>query len=82
MSKNKGEITIYEFRIEGKLDACWSAWFEGLEIHEAVDEDTNLPVTVLIEPVIDPSALHGFLEKINSLNLKLLSVNQVRTKAK
>ncbi len=82
MSKNKGEIAVYEFRIVGKLDACWSAWFEGLEIHETVDEDTNLAVTVLIGPVIDPSALHGILEKINSLNLKLLSVNQVRTKAK
>ncbi len=80
MGRKKNEFGIYEFRLEGRLDACWSDWFEGLEIQYAVDEETSLPLTILIGPVLDQSALHGFLEKISSLNLKLIAVHQVRTK--
>jgi len=48
--------------------------------HE-IDEESNLSVTVLIGPILDQSHLHGVLEKISSLNLKLQSVNEVRTKS-
>ncbi len=78
MGRKHNEFGIYEFRIEGRLDTCWSDWFDGLEIQYTEDEEANLPVTILIGPVMDQSALHGILEKISGLNLKLLSVNQVR----
>ena len=77
MRGKKSEATVYEFRLEGQLDHCWSDWFEGLELHYETDEETNIPVTVLVGPVIDQSALHGILEKISNLNIKLQSVNEV-----
>ena len=80
MSHKKSETTTYEFRVEGQLDACWTEWFEGLQFQYGTNEETGLPITVLSGPVIDQSALHGILEKIRSLNIKLLSVNEVRTK--
>ncbi len=80
MCREKSKIGIYEFRLEGRLDLCWSEWFEGLEIRYAVNEETSLPVTILIGPVIDQPALHGILERIGSLNIKLLSVHEARSK--
>ncbi len=80
MSHNKSETTTYEFRVEGQLDDCWTEWFEGLKFQYGTNEDTGSPITILAGPVIDQSALHGILEKIRSLNIKLLSVNEVRTK--
>ncbi len=81
MSGTKSENRIYEFRVEGRLDPCWSEWFEGLVMRYAVDEETGIAITSLIGPVVDQPRLHGILEKISSLNIKLLSVNEVRTKA-
>ncbi len=78
MRSKKGEASIYEFRLVGQLDQCWSDWFEGMEIRYELDEETNIPITVLVGPVIDQSALHGILEKISNLNIKLRSVNEVR----
>ena len=72
------EPKIYEFRVEGQLDPCWSEWFEGFEIRYETVEENNLPITVLTGPVTDQSALHGVLEKISRLNCRLISVNQVR----
>ena len=80
MGREKSEFGVYEFRFEGRLDPCWSDWFEGLVIHYAEEEKTRSPVTFLKGPVIDQAALHGILEKISSLNLKLLTVNEVRPK--
>jgi hypothetical protein len=77
----KCESRIYEFRVEGRLDIYWSDWFEGLAMRYKIDEESNLPVTVLIGPILDQSHLHGVLEKISSLNLKLQSVNEVRSKS-
>ncbi len=78
MINKKAESGIYEFRVEGQLDPCWSEWFEGLEIRYAVDEETGLPITLLVGLVADQSNLHGILGKISCLNIKLLSVNTVR----
>lgn len=78
MRNSTHAVKIYEFRVEGQLDPCWSEWFEGLEIRYETDEETHLPITVLAGPVSDQSALHGILEKISRLNLMLRSVGQVR----
>ncbi len=72
------EPKIYEFRVEGQLDPCWSEWFEGFEICYENVEDNSLPITVLTGPVTDQSALHGILEKISRLNCRLISVIQIR----
>ena len=65
-------MTIYEIRVRGHLDQHWSAWFAGLAI--TYDADDN---TVLRGPLVDESALHGVLIKVQDLALPLLSVNRV-----
>ncbi len=80
MNSHPGEKPIYEFRVEGQLDSNWSEWFEGLAFRYETNDETGLLITVLSGPVIDQSALHGILEKIGSLNIKLLSVNELRVK--
>jgi len=66
----------YEIRVQGRLDASWSNWFNGMAIaSEGTSGDS--PVTTLTGLVADQSALRGILERIWNLNLTLLSVNRV-----
>jgi hypothetical protein len=60
----------YEIKIRGHLDPAWSDWFAGLKLtHLRGDE------TLLSGPLPDQAALHGLLERIRDLNLKLISVS-------
>jgi len=55
--------------IEGILNEEWAEWFENFEIiHKSKS-------TILKGKVSDQSALHGVLNKIRDLNLKLVSVS-------
>jgi hypothetical protein len=59
----------YEIKIQGRLDPRWSDWFSGLELtHLGEDE------TLLSGSLPDQAALHGLLERVRDLNLKLISV--------
>lgn len=62
----KGKIEII---IEGHLDKRWMDLFEGLVISY---EGTN---TRLLAKIKDESHLHGILNQIRDLNLKLISIN-------
>ena len=62
----KGKVKI---KVEGILDSKWQDWFEGMEISY---EEEN---TILKGTVSDESHLHGILNRIRDLNLKLISVN-------
>jgi hypothetical protein len=55
--------------VQGLLDIEWKDWFEGLEISY---EGTN---TILSGNIKDEAHLHGVLNQIRDLNLKLISVN-------
>jgi hypothetical protein len=68
-------VNIYEIRVRERLDAYWTAWFEGLTL--AYDGDT----TLLCGSLVDEAALHGVLAKVAELNLHLLSVNAVEVDA-
>lgn len=63
----------YEIKVKGELDPVWEEWFEGLAL--AHDSEGN---TVLTGPIVDHTALHSILLKIRDLNLKLISVNQIK----
>jgi hypothetical protein len=62
----KGKTRII---IEGHLDIKWKGWFEGMDIGYEGDN------TILTGIIIDESYLHGILNQIRDLNLKLISVN-------
>ncbi len=61
-----GKVKI---KVKGHLDKKWQDWFEGMEISF---EGEN---TVLTGNIRDESNLHGILNQIRDLNLKLISVN-------
>ena len=60
----------YEIRIKSLLDPHWSDWFSGLQMTHLEGEET-----LLSGSLPDQSALHGLLERIRDLNLKLISVS-------
>lgn len=62
----------YEIRLKGRLDARWTAWFEGLSL--TCESDGT---TLLSGPIADQAELHGVLRKVRDLGLPLLSVTQV-----
>ena len=68
-----GEVhpECYEIRVGGHLSQRFSDWFNGMSI-------TNLEngETVLRGAVVDQAALHGLLNRIRDLNLKLISVKR------
>ncbi len=62
---------IYQILIEGHLDPSWSEWLDRMVITTREEG-----VTCLSGPVADQAALHGILNRIRDLNLKLLSVEK------
>ena len=65
-------MSVYEIRVQGRLDQRWSTWFDGLTINYEGED-----ITVLRGSLVDESALHGILIKVRDLALPLLAVNRV-----
>ena len=66
-----GDLT-YAIRVQGRLGARWSAWFDGLDITTVEDGTTTIQGAVA-----DQAALHGLLQKVRDVGLPILSVAQV-----
>jgi hypothetical protein len=64
----KGKTKI---KVQGLLDTKWKDWFEGMDISYAGNN------TILSGNIKDEAHLHGILNQIRDLNLKLISVNSV-----
>jgi hypothetical protein len=64
---------IYRIRIQGHLSLDWSAWFDGLTITNGPDGEA-----ILTGPLPDQAALYGVLNRLQALNLPLLSVSSRR----
>ena len=62
----------YEIRLEGRLDARWAAWFDGMTLTHESDGTTRLR-----GPVADQAALHGLLQRVRDLGPPLLAVTQL-----
>src|SRR3954454_4764524 len=54
---NPREVGRYEIRLQGRLDARWAAWFDGLSL-----TTESGGTTLLRGPVADQAALHGLLQ--------------------
>lgn len=63
---------IYEIRVEGHLAERWSDWFAGLAIQNDLKGETRLSGALS-----DQAALFGVLNKLQALNLTLISVNRL-----
>lgn len=59
----------YEICIQGHLAERWSDWFDGMAIRTEPDG-----TTILVGEITDQAALFGLLNKIQSLQLTLVSV--------
>ena len=56
-------------KIKGLLDESWKEWFDGMDISHEGD------LTILSGEITDKAYLHGILNRIRDLNLKLISVD-------
>lgn len=66
----------YQITVPGEIDENWSEWVDGITISvEQVGE--NPPVTTLTGS-FDQAALHGFLRRLYSLGLPLISVTSIQ----
>jgi len=63
---------FFEIHVRGHLDSKWLDWLEGLEAKLLDNGEMILSGTM-----VDQAALMGVLNKLNGLNLTLLSVSQV-----
>ena len=63
----------YEIRLQGHVDARWTATFDGLSLRHESDGTTTLH-----GPVLDQAALHGLLSRVHDLAVPLIAVIQVR----
>jgi hypothetical protein len=63
----------YEIHIKGHLNSTWSDWLEGLEMKLSDNGETTLS-----GPIVDQAALMGVLNKLNRLNLTIISIFEAK----
>jgi hypothetical protein len=66
----------YQIKVQGRLDARWSDWFEGMTI-TIQQEGDGPPMTTLTGVVVDQAALQGMLRALYTLGLRVLAVKCV-----
>ena len=63
---------LMEIRVKGQLNDQWRDWFDNMELRLLENGEM-----ILSGAIADQAALMGILNKLNRLNLKLLSVNEI-----
>ena len=63
---------LWEIMVRGHLAGDWRDWLDGLEITSLAGGNT-----VLRGAIVDQAALMGILNKLNRLNVTVLSLRQV-----
>ena len=66
-----GTRTVYRIVVRGELSERYAIAFEGMEM------ETNRGRTVLTGEIKDEPHLHGILDRIGSLGLRLVSVEDL-----
>ena len=69
MTSTAAPGAYFEIHVKGHLDESWSDWLEGLEV-KLLDNGEM----ILMGHIRDQAALMGILNKLNGLNLTLLSL--------
>jgi hypothetical protein len=77
MPSTLDQPALYQIRVQGRLDASWSGWFDEVTIQAATAEDGTAVTTLASR--LDQAALHGILRRIRDLGLPLLKVKQAPT---
>ncbi len=72
-SQNRHEPEIYEICVQGHLQDKWADWFYGLTLTREADGNTTL-----CGPLPDQTALHSVLQKMRDMNLRLISVSEIK----
>jgi len=72
-SQNCHRPELYEICVQGHLQDKWAYWFYGLTLIREEDGTTTL-----CGPLPDQTALHSVLQKIRDMNLRLISVNEIK----
>ena len=73
---DRHEPCWYEIRLQGRLDARWATWFDGMTLTTEPDNGDGV-LTVLRGSVVDQAALHGLLARLRDVGLPLVSVVRV-----
>jgi len=63
---------FYEIKVQGHLDIKWAEWLYGMTITQELDD-----TTILYGALPDQVVLHSVLDRIQDMNLQLISVNQI-----
>jgi hypothetical protein len=66
---------LIEIQVRGQLTEQWRDWFENMDLRFLENGEM-----ILTGAIPDQAALMGILNKVNRLNLTLLSVNEVSRK--
>jgi hypothetical protein len=64
----EGTGTVYRIVVRDELSERYAAAFEGMEV------ETRCGQTILTGEVVDQPQLHGILDRIGGLGLKLISI--------
>jgi hypothetical protein len=81
--KSKQKLTLdrpvtYQIKVPGELDKSWLDWAGEMTVIVEYNDD-GLPVTTLTG-ILDQAALLGFLRRLYSLGLPLISVIYLEVK--
>jgi hypothetical protein len=75
MMRKKGKGTVYRIVVRSELTDRYACAFEGMEL------ETKNGQTILTGEVKDQPHLFGILDRLNSLGLELLSVQDLSADA-
>lgn len=64
---------LFEIRIKGHLTDQWSEWLDGLDMKPGDNGEM-----ILTGVIVDQAALLGILNKLNRLNVALVSVTETK----